>query len=48
MTSMIGAWATAQTRARKRDTPSIPVDDHGPPWSHGPMNIRNTRTVSAP
>ena len=28
--------------------PPMPVGLHGPPWSHGPMNIRKRRTVSAP
>ena len=26
----------------------MPVGFHGPPWSHGPMNIRKQRTVSEP
>ena len=26
----------------------MPVGFQGPPWSHGPMNIRNSRTVSLP
>ena len=43
-----GSRTTVQTRFRKRWTPPMPVGLHGPPWSHGPMNIRNRRTVSAP
>ena len=40
--------AAPQTRPSQRCMPSIPVGFHGPPWSHGPMNIRKARIVSAP
>ena len=43
-----GSSVTVQTRFRNRYTPPIPLGLHGPPWSHGPMNIRNRRIVSAP
>ena len=42
------AGAAPHTRPSQRWMPSMPDGFHGPPWSHGPMNIRNARTVSAP
>ena len=51
MQNIAGQWQrfmSGRYHEIEHRTPSIPVGLHGPPWSHGPMNIRNARTASAP